>query len=290
MEIIKLIQSISNPFFDMLFQGITMLGEDNFFMLATAVVYWCVSKEWGYRLGFICLTSAAVNQALKDIFRVPRVIGEEGIRSLRLHTAGGFSFPSGHTQSTASFWTLIMLHFRKQRLYVTGAAIILLVGFSRLYLGVHRPVDILGGIAVGWGWVIIWNYLDRVAGIKGKAIYLLFIIPVLTGMWLFSNNQDYYKVAGGLLGLYLGYIIEPRYIRFRVEARWELQVIKLALGLTTLLAIRMALKHVLPDVPMSHFVRYFVLVIWMTIVMPVLYTALSRRFDRKSRNEEHIHL
>lgn len=285
MELIKLIQSFSNPFLDMLFQLITMLGEDNFFMLVTAVIYWCISKEMGYRLGFICLTSAAVNQALKDVFRVPRIIGENGIRSLRVHTAEGFSFPSGHTQSTTSFWVFLMTYFKKLWLYAAGGIVIAMVGLSRMYLGVHTPVDILGGISIGMVWVFLWNNLDEISKVKGKAVYLVVIIPMLFGMLAFPENSNYHKVAGGLLGLYAGYIIEPKYINFKVEASAKVQAIKLTFGLITLLVIRFALKLVLPDVPLSHFFRYFVLVVWMTIAAPGFYMAIDRKLGGKRKKE-----
>jgi membrane-associated phospholipid phosphatase len=98
-----------------------------------------------------------LNPLLKNIFRVGRPIGVEGIASLRLHTAGGYAFPSGHTQGAASFWTALMISVKKKGIYGFGSAAIVLVAFSRMYLGVHWPTDVIGGIAAGVLWVLLVN-------------------------------------------------------------------------------------------------------------------------------------
>ncbi|HHV62157.1 MAG TPA: hypothetical protein GXX51_05910 [Firmicutes bacterium] len=120
-----------------------MIGEDNFFIIVFTITFWCLNKNFGYRLGFTYLSSAIVNVALKETFRIPRPIGRPGIRSLRLETAGDYSFPSGHAQATATLWTSIMIKVRKRW----------------LYLGVHTLADVTGGMIVGVCWVLICRYL-----------------------------------------------------------------------------------------------------------------------------------
>ena len=90
-----------------------------------------------------------VNGAIKDIFKAKRPIGEPGIRSLKVETATGYSFPSGHTQGTASFWRAIAIYLKKNYMYGISALIIILVAISRLYLGVHYPKDVLFGAIFG---------------------------------------------------------------------------------------------------------------------------------------------
>lgn len=83
LEIIEFIQSFSSPFLDSFFQLVTMVGEEYFFILLFAVVFWCINKEFGYRLGFACLSFGLVSIGIKETLRVPRPVGIEGIRSLR---------------------------------------------------------------------------------------------------------------------------------------------------------------------------------------------------------------
>ncbi len=271
MEIIKFIQHFSSPFLDTFFQGVTMLGEDYFLMLLAALIFWCFHKEFGYRLGFTYLSGTELNIAVKEIFMIPRPIGTPGIRSLRLETAGGYSFPSGHTQCAALFYTSIMTWFRKPCLYWAGGVFIFLVALSRLYLGVHWPIDVIGGALLGIVWVFFSNWLFNYAETTGKkSIFLIVIIPILLGIFFFPTT-NYFKTAGAALGFFCGYLIEPRFIRYKVEAPLLKQILKYLFGIIFLVAIRLFIKKLLPETPFSDFIRYFLMSIWVTILAPVLF-------------------
>ncbi len=275
MELIKLIQSISNPFLDIVFQLVTMMGEDTFFMLVTAVIYWCIDKELGYKLGFVTLTSASVNFGLKDLLKIPRPIGEPGIRSLRVHTAEGYSFPSGHTQNTTTLWTFFMLQFRRSWLFMIGILVILLVGVSRLYLGVHTPWDVAGGIIIGVVWVLIWSFIYEASRKqKDKRILVFVVVLALIGLFVFKEF-NYYKVVGALTGLLIGYLIEPRFIKFQEKASFPNQIIKVVFGLAVVYALRLFLKTALPEVLISDYLRYLILLLWITIAAPLLFKVFT---------------
>ncbi|MEL7598421.1 MAG: phosphatase PAP2 family protein, partial [Clostridiaceae bacterium] len=182
-EIIKAIQSFSNPILDRSAEYITMLGEEAFFIVIIAVMFWCINKKFAYRLGFILISSMVLNGCIKETLKVPRVFGTEGIRTLRVKTATGYSFPSGHTQGTASFWISVMSNTSTKWNYIFGIIIIVLVGFSRIYLGVHRPVDIIGAIVISIIWVYIGNKIfDFVEQGGKKSVLLILIIPMIIGL------------------------------------------------------------------------------------------------------------
>lgn len=271
MEIIKLIQSFSNPFFDLIFQMMTMLGEDTFLIIITALIYWCIDKELGYKLGFVTLTSACVNLCIKDIFKVPRPIGKPGIRSLRVHTAGGYSFPSGHTQNAATIWTFFMTQFKHRWVYAIGVMIVLLVGLSRLYLGVHTPFDVVGGMIIGTAWVIIWSYIFEISiRRKSKGIIIIMVALATIGMAAFKESS-YYKVVGALTGMLLGYLTEQRFIKFEEKASLPMQVLKVSFGMAVLYALRLALKSILPEILAADYIRYLILVLWITTLAPLIF-------------------
>ncbi|MFW6208350.1 MAG: phosphatase PAP2 family protein [Spirochaetota bacterium] len=117
------------------------------FIVLAAWFLCCGNKRLGYRVGFAFLASAVVNPLLKNSFRIERPIGVEGIESQRLHTATGYAFPSGHTQGATAFWTGMMTYVRRRWMYLLGTALIFLVALSRMYLGVHWPSDVIGGVA-----------------------------------------------------------------------------------------------------------------------------------------------
>lgn len=270
-EIIKFIQSFSSPFLDYLFQFITMLGEETFFMLAIPIIYWCIDKKFAFRLGLASLSSTVVNCGIKEALRVPRPIGEPGIRSLRIETATGYSFPSGHTQSATTFWMVLMLHNKKKWVNIFGTMLIILVGLSRLYLGVHRPVDVAAALAIGFIWVLISNFLFDAAERTGrKSLFLIFIIPMFIFL-LISPDADYCKAFAVTLAFYAGYIMEPKYIKFNVEGEIKQQVLKVVIGLAVMFAIRVLLKQLLPLSLTSDFIRYFLIGIWATLGAPYLF-------------------
>ncbi|HHU50956.1 MAG TPA: phosphatase PAP2 family protein [Firmicutes bacterium] len=276
MEIIKFIQSFSTPLLDGLFQLITMLGEAPFFLLSLAVFLWCVDQEFGYKLGLAILTSSVLNAGIKEVFQVPRPIGLPGIRSLRLETAGGYSFPSGHTQSATVFWVSVMLKSGKKWVWVLGSVLILSVAVSRLYLGVHFPVDVIGGVGIGAVWVLISNGLfDYTLCTGKKEAFLLIFIPMYLGLY-FVADVFYYKITGAATGLILGYLIERRYIQYQVQAGFGRQVCKIVLGLAGLVLVTILLKQALPETAFCDLLRYFLMGFWMTVLAPLLFKILFK--------------
>ncbi len=93
-------------------------------------------------------TIVLVDLLLKNLIAIPRPLGS---------LEWGYSFPSGHTASYVVFWGTLIFWIRtsnkskfiKDAVYILGTILILLVGYSRVYLGEHRPIDVLGGYIIG---------------------------------------------------------------------------------------------------------------------------------------------
>lgn len=291
--IIRFIQSFANAYLDKFFILATIMGEETFFMAVAVLIYWCIDKNFGYRLGFAYVSNGVINSGIKDIFQTARPIGQPGVRSLRLETAGGYSFPSGHSQSAASFWTSMMIKVKRRWMYILGSIMIFLVALSRLYLGVHWPLDVVVGAAVGILWVFVSNSMFNYAEKTGrKSIFLLFIIPMLVLLFVFQYN-DYYKAAGTTLAFYVGYLIEPKYIKYEVKASIPVQIIKFVFGLGILIAIEVFLKSLFlsilgisgasliaeGNVPVMicDFIRYFLMGAWVTLLAPFIFKKLFQK-------------
>ena len=155
MEFLYFLESIRCPALDAVFRFITELGGETVYMALAIAVYWCVSKG----LGFYILTTGFVgtiaNQFMKLCFRIPRPwVLDPDFTIVESARAGatGYSFPSGHTQNAfSSFGCLGMWTKRGWR--VLCFAIVVLIGLSRMYLGVHTPLDV--GVAFAMGLVLI---------------------------------------------------------------------------------------------------------------------------------------
>ena len=275
-EIIKFIQSMISPFWDTVFQLVTMTGEENFYILVAAIIFWCVNKKFGYKLGFALLTGTIINTTLKDLLNLPRPIGSPGIRSLRVETATGQAFPSGHTQGAAILWVSAIMQVRKKWMCITGIIAILLVGCSRLYLGVHWPIDIIGGIVIGTLWVFISNYIfENAEATKKPWILMIIILPMLIGM-IFLREKAYYTISGTVCAFFIGYILETKYVKYDVRNSMVKQIIKLVVGLVVLIALKIILKEMFPNSIVSDFFRYFLIGLWITVGAPYIFKRFIR--------------
>ena len=284
-ELLKLIQQIRFPLLDVLFQAITITAEELFFIVLAAWFLWCGNKQLGYRVGFAFLVSTVVNPMLKNSFRLERPIGIEGIEAQRLHTAEGFAFPSGHTQGAAAFWTGLMSFVRRPWMYRLGVSMIALVALSRMYLGVHWPVDVLGGAAAGIVTVLLMNKLfDLASRRKNKFLLLWAVLPLAVGLFL-VEDKNYVQPFGALLGFWLGYLLEDRYLKVEVAAVWWRQGLKMAVGLLGLIGIRVGLKLLLgtvfpSDFMISNLIRYFFIGLWLTVGAPYVFRNCNIQYKK----------
>ena len=285
MEIIKFIQTFSSPFLDNFFQTVTMLGEEYFYIVLLSLVFWCIDKRYGYKLSFAFLFSGVVNGVVKSIVSAPRPIGVEGIRSLRVETATGTSFPSGHTQNIASFLVSLMKQLRRGWAYVAGCVLILLVAVSRLYLGVHWPVDVLGGIVIGTVCVLLADFAFEFAQRRQiKWMHLPLLIPVLTAVFVWSDSADLVKTSATFCAFMIGYSIESSWIQFETKASFIKQAVKFVMGMAVVLALKEGLKLLFPHTPAFDFLRYLILGLWITVGAPLVFIL----FRLSSREEKSI--
>lgn len=273
LNIIRAIQSIANPFLDGLFQFITMFGEEAILIPLIAVIYWAFNKKMGEYIAYASLTSVLVNGAIKDIFKAKRPIGEPGIRSLKVETATGYSFPSGHTQGTASFWSAIAIYLKNNYMYAISALIIILVAISRLYLGVHYPKDVLFGAIFGILTSFITYKLFNKVNNKIALYFITFIIfiPAL----LYAHSADFIKGMGTFLGFALGIYVEKKYVNFSVEGKSINKILRVVIGLAILILLKVGLKAVFPNKLVFHFLRYFIIVFFGIGLYPAIFKKLK---------------
>ena len=208
---LRAIAELRTPLLDTLMQGVTELGGETLFMLFMLVVFWCVDKNKGYFLMLLCFTGTAVNQMLKITFCIPRpwVLDPsfEIVESARAG-ASGFSFPSGHTQNAVAAYGGMFCITKKLWVRVVCMALALLIPFSRLYLGVHTPLDVGVSFLIGWLLVLAIVVIYLVLGI----LYESFIHPltILSGLpsagfgalatlWLFGMDLNLYGFVGVIM-------------------------------------------------------------------------------------------
>jgi membrane-associated phospholipid phosphatase len=133
----------------------SFLGSEEFFLLFLPALYWCVNSELGVGVGFILLTSNSLNHLFKVSLGGARPYWVSD-RILPLGAETSFGIPSGHAQNALGVWGLPALYFRKTRVWIGTLTLVFLIGFSRLYLGMHFIHDVIAGWLLGL--VILWLF------------------------------------------------------------------------------------------------------------------------------------
>lgn len=284
--LLRRLQDIQHPILDAFFHFASWAGEETLYILIAAWLLWCYNKWLSYRVGLIFLTGAAFNGVLKNWFSIDRPIGVEGIESQRLHTATGHSFPSGHTQAAASFWLALMIQIKRPALWIAGTFIIVAVGLSRLYLGVHWPTDVLGAIAFAIVWVVAAHAFIGWCERREQLYWLwLLVSPFVVAVAFFPEYKDLIVVAGAAIGFLLGLQTEQRWLKVSVRGTLMQKVARFVIGLAILMLIRIGIKAVLPlPTPWSDLIRYALIGFWLTAGAPWVFlkTGLMARISSES--------
>jgi membrane-associated phospholipid phosphatase len=128
---------------------ITVAGSSELMLVIAALIYWCVDRKWGLRLGVVLMLTVAINETLKVALHDPRPYWYDARVQLLSTPHGSFGIPSGHSAVALAGWGVLAVFLATSWVWLIAAALILLVGLSRAYVGVHFPTDVLFGWAVG---------------------------------------------------------------------------------------------------------------------------------------------
>jgi membrane-associated phospholipid phosphatase len=253
-NIIVAIQAVHNPALDSLFNAITFLGEAEFLLLIFPLVVWSVNKSVGYRLAYLVLVSITLNTWAKLIINHPRPFEWPSVTTspvLKLNLkAGGPGIPSGHTQTSLTLWFYLAYKFRRIWLWGAAAGLFALVSFSRIYLGVHFPTDILGGAGLGLIILLLFIKLESqlipvlLAPTARLQIGLAVVIPLL--IILIHPHPDTIATVGTLSGFSLGIIFEREKVDFQATGSITQRLTRYLVGLTLLVIIYLGSDFVMP--------------------------------------------
>lgn len=292
MEFLYLLEDIRTPVLDAFFSAVTYLGSELVFMILAVVMYWCVNKSQGlYLLSVGCL-GTTINQALKITFRIPRPwVKDPGftiVESARAD-ATGYSFPSGHTQNAIG--TFGCLAMNAKRRWVSALCIVLaaLTAFSRMYLGVHTPLDVGVSAVIAAVLVLALHPLFQNLDEKPRrGIWILaglgllnILFLVYATCWPFPADADpeqlahgvsnAAKLTGALAGMALGYWLDLKKTNFRTEAPLLGQILKCVLGLVGLLVFKEGLKPLLGSSLWSGVIRYGLMTFFAAGIWPMTF-------------------
>ncbi|MDA8226242.1 MAG: phosphatase PAP2 family protein [Desulfitobacterium hafniense] len=236
LEFYRIIQSISNPAWDNLFIIVSFLGSEPAYIVLLATIFWNIDKRFGFRLGILFLTSMTLNSFLKDFLQTFRPIGQPGIRSIYVESATGYSFPSGHSQGAATFYLYLASQWKKRLIILFSLIMIITIGFSRLYLGLHWPADIFGGYFIGILAVVLFLLLDKTLFKLPFSLRIKILISLLfpLSFSLVYHSDQGLQLIGFTMGYASGYFLEDHYIDYMEKTSIYLSIYKTVMGLGVL--------------------------------------------------------
>lgn len=297
MDFLRWLEGLRTPAGDFIMDKITLLGGEIAFMVIAITVFWCINKKWGYYILTVGFFGTILSQFLKLVYRIPRPWVTDPsftiVESARAE-ATGYSFPSGHTQNAVGTFGGLAACTKKLWARIVCIALAILVPFSRMYVGVHTPLDV--GVAFGCAVVLLLVFYPLV--IKSdehpkRMLWLFGVMLVCCAAYLCYVNfslspaefgageelanytegvKNGWTLTGALLGLLVTYLYDSRVQKFEEEAPFWGQVCKVVLGLACVMAVRLGLsllfEAVFPGQLIWSMPRYFLMVIVAGCVWP----------------------
>lgn len=292
-------REISGHVFDKFFLNITMFGEIAIPIMFITFIYWCINKRagiyilWNYMFGFV------VNLFLKTTACIYRPwLLDSRIQPLAESIPGatGYSFPSGHTAGAMSTWGGLAVYFWNNKLIrYSCMCLILLIMFSRNYVGVHTPQDVLVSCFVGV--LLLFSskkLLDWENRTKNADLIICGVITlVCLLLTLYVNFKPYplscfgcseyfdpthikvstFGIVGCVIGAFYGWLIEKRFVNFETTGGFWLKLIRYIIGILVLVFINTNLVpllcRILPEIS-GLFVSNFIIGLYITLIYPFI--------------------
>ena len=234
-------ESVS-PGWSAFFEQATFFSGMQQILLILACIYWAVDKRLGQQLlmgwnsgrlalGFFKIWACIYRPWILD----PRIEPAPKIKA----GATGYSFPSGHSMSAAAaFGGIAMQKETRKRFAIFLVFVAIVVAFSRNFLSVHTPQDVVVGLALGFAgaWFGIWlfNKIEQNNGFLDVIVAAVATVLALLVAWFAYAKQypvdydeagkilvegqkmatDTYKAVGWIIGFFISFVIERRFVKF----------------------------------------------------------------------------
>ena len=302
MQFLYLLERLRMPGLNELMLGITYLGDEMAFLVIALVTFWCIDKRQGYFLISVGFAGTVLSQFMKLACRIPRPwVRDPNFTILEQARAAatGYSFPSGHSQASVGTFGSIARTAKTRWWRAVCIAIAILVPFSRMYIGVHTPADVLVGSGISLVLIfllypVVYRKEGRgfkwlLAGMLVMAMaYVVYVerypfptdVDVLN---LHHGQENAYTLLGSITAICIVYLLDSKWIRFDTHAVWWAQILKAVLGIGLALLVKEGLKAplegALPALT-ARAVRYFLTVLTVGGLWPVTFQYFAK-FGRK---------
>lgn len=272
MDTIVALQGLASPTLDRVMLLVTNLCAQEVFTVLLVVTFMAIDPAFGRRLGLVFLLAAYANDLVKEAVSAPRPFEarpDVARSAAAVETATGSSFPSGHAQSAAVFWLFSASRVGRAWFWALAALIVVAVAFSRVYLGVHYPVDVIGGVAIGAAVVLLASALGRVRLAPGKSVVVVggLVAPLALHLLLTTDSSHVY------LSVASAFLVGPELVRHRasggVGARAAMAVVGVVLVGAVLVTTSALMPAAMKEAPLPGYLRYLAIGFTGTLLAPL---------------------
>lgn len=296
MSFLHILENIRTPFLTTVMNLVTNLGSQLLIVGVIAYIFWCVDKKKGYGAGFAFMLSGIILQGLKITFRVERPwVKDKTLHPVEsaLEGATGYSFPSGHSQASSSLAVFLYSLFKNKIVRILCIALMLAVPFSRLYLGVHTPQDVIVGMLIGIiSTAVCLRFSDTLyekyiaTGIVCTAlsvcIFIYTYILYKNGSATMELALDCAKTAGAGFGFGTGFLIERRFINFSTESKSIFRkILRFVCGIALIGAVKVGGKMILGVGIWQAFVNYMITILALCVLYPLIFSRINKKILTK---------
>ncbi|MHA2181251.1 MAG: phosphatase PAP2 family protein [Promethearchaeota archaeon] len=297
---------VSNNTVQSIFKAITYLGEPVVFIIIVAILFLVYSKTYAKTLAFSLLFSYYLNGVLKEVFQDPRPVtnipgSDHGF------IEPDYGFPSGHAQTAVSFWGHVGYEFKNKREYkniqvvpMIMSILIFLIAISRIIIGVHDLQDIIGGLLLGIGFLLLFIYIEPylteqfnkinflakliITALIGIFLFLLgtFLFPsaglgLVTPPLLYKDDGVFAQVGGAVLGFGVGYLLEQKYVKYDpAPLSTKKKLTNLIIGIIILLVVFVPFEYLIEiDSVVYRFFRYALPTFILAYLVPLICTKID---------------
>lgn len=318
----------SGPVVEKIFSVLTDIPFNPLTILLVCVIYWCLDK----RMGLFILLSQTLGTFVNNVIKLCVCAYRPWIRDARISPppkaqagATGYSFPSGHTQAVMGLYgTLGYALIKKDKeekqkkwlwAIILCALIILIVAFSRNFLTVHTPQDVLVGLLVGallvylTDLILRWeergsaegskNYRDLIIAGIGTILIIASSVFIMLKSYPLDYNadgslvvdpakmkNDFFSGAGSFLAILWGWVIEKRFVKFKTEGSVPVRILRAVIGSVCIGLIfagtSAVLKPLIPSLYVYYTIKYFLLYFVVIAAYPAAFGAVQRKRNSKA--------
>ncbi len=297
MNFLRMLESVRSPYLTVFFGFCTFFGEGILIFSVFCFLYWCVDKNLAYRIAPAFFVSALLVQEIKIVCRIERPwVLDPTFKAVAgaVPTATGYSFPSGHMQSSAALFGSFALYSGRRGVKIFCIGVILLVGLSRMYLGVHTPADVAGSLLLTSAVITAVFFFmkrfekapaaDLAAAVFFAALSAACMVHAAVLLYDSQIGQRYAadvgKAAASGTAFAIGWVTERKYICFdERRGGWGGRIIRFACGITVTLLLYKGSDYLPVPELQAEMIRYFTVTIWAFLFYPLILKSITAGRD-----------